>query len=214
MSLSTTAKQLFRMLQTAVVDDHDDEDHEGEVHDSDHEGEEHDSDHEGEEHGDHEGQDDHEKHDESKDEGIDVDTLKIILMICMILCVGLGFIPKAWGKCRNDAYILSFLNCFSAGIFLGMSLVHMMPESAEVYGMWAACEGIEDPFPLPYVMYFIGYMFILSIDRVLAKAYHIGHDHEAKGEKASEAIRPANFRQSQGGQNGDQVAPGTEMTPV
>ena len=159
----------------------------------------------------HDHDDDHDDHDDDHDEeGIDIDTLKIILMICMILCVGLGFIPKAWGRCRNDAYILSFLNCFSAGIFLGMAIVHMMPEAAEVYGMWALCEGVERPFPLPYVMYFIGYMVILSIDRVLAKAYHLGHDHK-EDDKVSEVVRPVNFRKSA---NDDQVAPATEMAPV
>ena len=95
----------------------------------------------------------------------------------MIICVGFGFIPKIWGKCRDSENTLSLLNCFSAGIFLAMSLIHMMPESAEIYLMWAKAEGIEEPFPLPYVMFFVGYLLILAIDRVAAKAYHAGHNH-------------------------------------
>jgi solute carrier family 39 (zinc transporter), member 1/2/3 len=127
--------------------------------------------------------DDHDDHDDDHKEeegGIDVKTFQIILLCCMICCVGFGFIPKAWGKCREDQYVLSFLNCFSAGIFLAMALVHMMPEAAEVYTIWAAKEGIERPFPLPYVMFFVGYLLILAIDRVAAKAYHAGHDHQEK----------------------------------
>jgi len=58
-----------------------------------------------------------------------------------------------------------------------MSLVHMMPESAEVYLMWAAEEGIERPFPVPYVGFFCGYLLILGVDRVLAKACGVGHSH-------------------------------------
>jgi ABC-type Zn2+ transport system substrate-binding protein/surface adhesin len=157
MSLNTL-KTILRSLQTAVVDgDVHDDDHEEAGHEEEgHEEEGHDDDHEGEVVGD----------------GMDIDTFKIIILFSMIACVGLGFIPKAWGKCRDNEYTLSFLNCFSAGIFLAMSLVHMMPESAEMYADWAAEEGIERPFPLPYVMFFLGYMLILGVDRVAAKAYH------------------------------------------
>ena len=87
-------------------------------------------DHSGHDHGSHGDEDDHDDH---GDEGIDVDTFKWIMLVCMILCVGLGLIPKVWGKCRNSETALSLLNCFSAGIFLGMSLIHMMPEAAEIY---------------------------------------------------------------------------------
>ena len=132
-------------------------------------------DHSGHNHGDH---DDH--GDEHEDEGIDVDTFKWIMLVCMILCVGLGLIPKLWGKCRDSETTLSLLNCFSAGIFLGMSLIHMMPEAAEIYLIWAVKEGIERPFPLPYVMYFVGYLLILAIDRVAARAYHVGHHDKEK----------------------------------
>ena len=92
----------------------------------------------------------------------------------MILCVGFGLIPKAWGACRNNRETLSLLNCFSAGIFLGMSLVHMMPEAQEIYLSWAIEEGIERPFPLPYVMYFVGYVLILALDSLFGKNHGQG----------------------------------------
>jgi len=171
-------------------EDHDD-DHKGEEH-SDHEGEDHsddhakegksvagaddhsDHDHEGEEHSDHEGHSDH--HGEG-DSGIDIDLFKIIILFAMILCITFGIIPKLWGACRDNEEILSMLNCFSAGLFMGMSLVHMMPEAVEMYQTWAICEQIEKPFPLPFVMYFMGYFLVLAVDRVVAKAYHSSHGH-------------------------------------
>ena len=70
---------------------------------------------------------------EDEEGGIDIDTFKIILLFCMMLCVGFGLIPKFSTRCQKSENALSFLNCFSAGIFLSMSLVHMMPEAAEVY---------------------------------------------------------------------------------
>ena len=136
-------------------------------------------DHSGHDHGAH-----GDEHDEGEDEGIDIDTFKIIMLFCMIVCVAFGLIPKLWGKCRDSENTLSLLNCFSAGIFLGMSLIHMMPEAAHIYEIWAAEEKIERAFPLPYVMFFIGYLLILAIDRVAARAYHTGHNHGDDGKES------------------------------
>ena len=46
-----------------------------------------------------------------------------------------------------------------------------------MYGGWAAFEGIDRAFPLPYVMYFTGYLMILAIDRVIARDYHVHQHH-------------------------------------
>ena len=133
--------------------------------------------HAGHDHGDHDDDDD------DHEEGLSVNNFKIIMLFCMILCVGLGIVPKFWPVCRDNEHVLSMLNCFSAGIFLGMSLVHMMPEAAEIYMIWAAKEGIEKPFPLPYVGFFMGYMLILGVDRVAAKACGVGHSHGGEEKK-------------------------------
>ena len=172
-------RNIARLLQAVVAEE---EHHDEGEHSDDHEEEDH-SDHEGAEHDDHDDHDDHggeldAVHDGESSSSVDIKTLKIILLFCMVLCVGFGLVPKVWGKCRNNEQLLSNLNCFSAGIFLGMALIHMMPESSEIHNSWAAEKGIEKPFPLPYVMYFIGYMLILCIDRVIAKAYNANHHGE------------------------------------
>ena len=150
--------------------DHDHEDHEDHDDHEDHE------DHEDHDHEEHDHEEDHDEHAEHG-EGIDPDMFKIIMLVCMFLCVGFGVLPKVWGTCRNNDLLLSLLNCFSAGIFLAMSLIHILPESAEIYMLWTAAEEIEKPFPLPYVMFFIGYLLILFVDRVAAKAFGTGHSH-------------------------------------
>ena len=146
----------------------------GEDHDNHGAETEHHDDHAGyADHENHAGHNDHEDHaDHEEEDGMDIDTFKWIMLVAMLLCIGLGLIPKVWSKCRDSENTLSLLNCFSAGLFLGMSLIHMMPEAAEIYTSWAVKEGIERAFPLPFVMYFIGYILILAIDRVAAKAYH------------------------------------------
>ena len=42
--------------------------------------------------------------------------------------------------------------------------------------MWAAHEKIERPFPLPFVMFFIGYLLILAIDRAAAQKFHMKYN--------------------------------------
>ena len=77
-------------------------------------------------------EDDHDDHDDHH-HSIDPDVFKVIMMILMFLCCGFGIIPKVWAKCRDNDEILSKLNCFASGLFLGMALVHMMPEAVEIY---------------------------------------------------------------------------------
>jgi len=36
---------------------------------------------------------------EEEEEGLSVDSFKIIMLFMMILCVGLGIIPKIWPAC-------------------------------------------------------------------------------------------------------------------
>jgi hypothetical protein len=68
-----------------------------------------------------------------------------------------------------------------------MALIHVIPEGIEIYEEWAEEKKIERPFPLAFVLIFIGYLMVLSIDRVLASwllkltgkehEAHLGHSH-------------------------------------
>lgn len=49
-----------------------------------------------------------------------------------------------------------------------MSLVHIMPEAAEIWASWVKTTKIERAFPLPYVLYLVGYLLILFTDKVVA----------------------------------------------
>ena len=117
------------------------------------------------------------------------------MLFAMFVVCAFGIVPKVWGACQRSENVLSLLNCFSSGLFLGMSLVHMMPEAVEIYDGWAKHEGIERPFPLPYVGFFVGYVLILAVDRVIAKSYHLpdGHGHGAAKDEArsTSSVAPA-----------------------
>ena len=133
--------------------DEDDEDHDEDHHDEDHD------------------HDDHaDEHDEHHDE-VDVDAFKIGIMFAMFFCIGFGLLPKVCKACRENKEALSMMNCFSAGLFLGMALIHMMPEAEEIYHGWVVEQELERAFPLPYVVFFLGYVLILALDQVIAKKY-------------------------------------------
>ena len=110
------------------------------------------------------GEDDH-----GDEGGVNVKTFKIIMLFVMLACCFTALIPKAVPACGKNETILSLLNCFSAGIFLSMSLVHIAPEAVEIYGVYVAQQDVERAFPLPYVCFFGGYLLVLLIDRVVAR---------------------------------------------
>ena len=64
-------------------------------------------------------------------------------------------------------------------MFLGMALTHMLPDGVMLYATWAKSAGyahVGDAFPLPYVSFFLGYLLVLLIDRVIARM--CGHKHQ------------------------------------
>ena len=67
------------------------------------------------------------------------------------------------------------MNAFAGGVFLAMALCHILPESNDDYNtelkLLRATNGtpVDDPiFPLPYLLYFVGYSMILFIDRIIS----------------------------------------------
>ena len=134
--------------------------------------------------------DDHDDHDEA---GLTtIMKLKIAMIVILFCIVYLGLIPAYSKFFRSSKVILSLLNCFAGGVFLAMAFIHILPESAEQYNdvmkKLAEEENASNTtataktgehgahvFPLPYLLFFIGYMMVLLIDRVFAGEH--GHSH-------------------------------------
>ena len=105
-------------------------------------------------------------------------TFKIIMIVLFLVICVIGIIPKAWPAFSRNEKALSFLNCFSAGLFLAMAICHMLPHAVGLYSVWVAKNEIDNAFPLPYVMFFTGFLLVLGIDRVLAKLLGFEHSHD------------------------------------
>ena len=96
-----------------------------------------------------------------------VKTFKIIFLFVYLFISYLGLIPRVLGSCRRSKAALSFMNCFAAGVFVSIGLIHLIPEGNDQYDGWAADEGIEDAFPLYYTLTFVGILASVLIDKVL-----------------------------------------------
>ena len=98
----------------------------------------------------------------------------IIKIICLILFLAISmsfsFMPYFISSCRKNNKFLSLSNSFSAGIFLCMGLIHILPESAEML------KEISD-IPLSYILCFFSYAFILFIEKVAFNSHSLLHSH-------------------------------------
>ena len=143
--------------------------------------------------------DDHDDHDHDEAGLTTIMKLKIAMIVILFCIVYLGLIPAYSKFFRSSKVILSLLNCFAGGVFLAMAFIHILPESAEQYNdvmkelaeeenasnttatakAGAHADHEEEHgahvFPLPYLLFFIGYMMVLLIDRVFAGEH--GHSH-------------------------------------
>ena len=52
---------------------------------------------------------------------------KIIFIFLNFLVTYIGLLPRVIPECRQNEAVLSVLNCFSAGIFLAMAVMHLFP---------------------------------------------------------------------------------------
>jgi len=140
--------------------------------------------------------------------------LKIAYIFIVTAIVYFAFIPAFSKRCRGSAVALGLMNSFAGGVFLAMAFVHILPEAAETYNASMAKSSAEhddhrrrlaesgteekeeehhdEAFPLPYVLFFLGYAVILLVDRVFSAhfgdshGHHHGHNHDDEEEEMDE----------------------------
>lgn len=102
-------------------------------------------------------------------------------MIFVIFTLTLtGILPIKFKALKKSESALSYLNCFSAGMFLAIALIHMMPEAVESYDEYSKEMEMTRPFPIPFACMFCGYLIVLLVDQVIMHKLvdlHVGHHH-------------------------------------
>ena len=106
--------------------------------------------------------------------------IKVIFIFIMIFSAGLaGCLVISCKKLQQSEKFLSFGNCFAAGIFLLVGVVHLLGESQENF-----VEALGEEIPLGYIVAVGGYSLILMIENVLLG----GHDHSMHKEDEAPKI--------------------------
>ena len=103
----------------------------------------------------------------------------IIKIICLIFMLGItvcfSFMPYFITSCKKSNKFLSLSNSFSAGLFLSIGLIHILPESSEML------KNVSD-IPISYIICFFSYALILFIEKVAFNSHSLlhsdGHSHE------------------------------------
>ena len=112
---------------------------------------------------------------EEKNGGTKNIIIKLVSLVFLLgMAIGFGFMPYFITSCRKSNTFLSLSNAFSAGIFLGMGLFHILPESAEML------EEATD-VPLAYICCFLSYALILFVEKIAFNSHsivHAAHCHE------------------------------------
>ena len=102
----------------------------------------------------------------------------IIKIICLVFILGVtisfSFMPNFIISCKKNNKFLSLSNSFSAGLFLSIGLIHILPECSE------KLKNFSD-IPLAYIICFLSYTLILFIEKVAFNSHSLfhseGHSH-------------------------------------
>ena len=95
------------------------------------------------------------------------------LVLLLAMAIGFGVMPYFIQSCRKSNKFLGLSNAFSGGIFLGMGLFHILPESAEM--LKDLCDA-----PIAYFCSFAAYAIILFVEKIAVNSHslvHAAHDH-------------------------------------
>jgi zinc transporter ZupT len=112
--------------------------------------------------------------------GLQIGSIFVIFAMGFIF----GMLPLWIKSCRENSNVLSIINTFSGGIFLGLGLFHQLPEANEMLEE----NPIQEHYPFTYLLAFITYSLILFIEKVATDAHNIAdaHQHHHHEEKKKE----------------------------
>ena len=104
------------------------------------------------------------------------------IAVFLAMATAFGLMPYYITKCRKSTKFLSVSNAFSGGLFLGIGLFHVLPESAEML------EDLSDA-PIAYFCAFLSYALILFVEKVAFNSHALihghGHNHNHNDEEKS-----------------------------
>lgn len=144
-------------------------------------------------------------------------TLLVATFICTILPLGLrAYILRDHTRRRKRRMrnVISLLNCFTAGVFLGTCLVDLLPDVHEEVKKMQEELNIQRDLPLTEIIMLFGFLILLTIEQFVTrwKATHdhvdLLHDHH----DSLDSGRTAPFMNSYGSLDSHSSIPGSLMS--
>jgi solute carrier family 39 (zinc transporter), member 1/2/3 len=129
-----------------------------------------------------------------------VRNVKIGFFFVFLIVSMAGVLPIKLKSLFKSEAGLSYLNCFSAGLFLAIAAIHLMPEAVHEHQEYAEHHGIERPFPLTFCMMLLGYLLVLLVDKVMAQRFLANKSEEAEPstiEMAAANVQPTDTEKQQ-----------------
>ena len=112
------------------------------------------------------------KDDDDDPANLPVKIASIAAFIIMTLVFGL--MPYCIKKCRKSTKFLSISNSFAGGLFLGIGLFHVLPDSAETLKN----EYKDIDLPFAYFGAYISYALILFVEKVAFNSHSLLHNNQ------------------------------------
>ncbi|CAI2373214.1 unnamed protein product [Moneuplotes crassus] len=115
----------------------------------------------------------------------------VFIVVIYVLAFVSGILPNIIPWCKKSTNFLGIANAFSGGVFIAIAFMHILPEASGDYLEYMEeneneqmslthgdDDDDDDPFPLPFVLTFVGYAFILLIDKVIFDTHSLLGDHQ------------------------------------
>ena len=121
-----------------------------------------------------------------------------IIVVLMIAAGSFVYLPYnekfANGNSKTKSKVQSLSNCFASGLLLGMSLIHILPETSDKYNDFMKDEeethvesadehDHEHSIPVPFILFLCGFLFMMLMDQVVFKK--VEHDKYEETQQTS-----------------------------
>ena len=109
--------------------------------------------------------------------------VKIVsIFVFLGMALAFGLMPYYIKKFRTSTKFLSISNAFSGGLFLGIGLFHVLPESAEKLEQFS--------LPWAYFCAYLSYALILFVEKVAFNSHALLHGHGNSTKEPRISVEP------------------------
>ena len=106
----------------------------------------------------------------------------VSIFVFLGMAMAFGLMPYYIKRFRTSTKFLSISNAFSGGLFLGIGLFHVLPESAEKLK--------EYELPWAYFCAYISYALILFVEKVAFNSHSLLHGHGNSHKEPRISVEP------------------------